>query len=260
MIAGAHPVHAADHGPPRGPAGELGREADRAHAGLHPRASLGPAEDLDQLVLGLLREHLVERRLGDGAHRDQDLALALAGRLRAANRFAVGRLGDAARVEQAPAERLARQVRAHRERLARCRAPRPSCACPTRSAPRPSPWCAWRSTAPRSRAPSRDRSRRPGRRGRARVGLPIWRETWSIKRAGSIGFSRKAFAPAVIAVRITSAPRNTPLIAISGIPRVASAACSTPITAWPSFLGSSRSINTRSGRAFATASSAAFPS
>ena len=99
-----------------------------------------------------------------------------------------------------------------------------------------------------------------GPAGSGAVGLPICRETWSIRRAGSIGFSRKAFAPAVSAVRITSAPRNTPLMAISGIPRVASAACSTAITELPSFLGSSRSINTRSGRAFATASSAAFPS
>ena len=92
------------------------------------------------------------------------------------------------------------------------------------------------------------------------MGLPISRETRSRSSAVSNGFSRKTFAPASMTLFAGSAPRKTPLIAMIGIERVASAAASVAITLWPSFFGRSRSIRIRSGAAFPTASSAAIPS
>ena len=109
---------ALEHHALRSPAGELGREPEFRHARLAPRCTGRPGKQVEQLLAGLIGEQAIELWARDRAELDQALALLLARGLRATQRLVQHALVDPACGQQAPAERLARQVRTHQHRLA----------------------------------------------------------------------------------------------------------------------------------------------
>ena len=145
--------------------------AGEAHAAVEAEAALVPAEDLEQLLLGLDAQRVGEVLLVEHVHRHEDLALEPLAALHAQQRLVHHVEADAAGGGEQVPEGLVHEVRLHRRPAGRPRAGPSSSSSRTRGGARPRRAArggggAARGTAPRAASP-RARAGARARRGPA---------------------------------------------------------------------------------------------
>jgi hypothetical protein len=87
-------------------------------AALEAERAAQPREDLEELLVGLRAQRIGHLLFGERLHRHEDLAVALAALLRLLARLREHLAREGAAAQQMVAERLAHQVRTHRDRIA----------------------------------------------------------------------------------------------------------------------------------------------